>query len=110
MARSAFEPAGTASRSDLILAINGTSLDDPTQALAGAADPVLVRQRLTVTVSRNGTPQEVNLNLANVSLDDQRKLRAPRPTVGCRPPPHYPAARAFDAGRWACRRQICVYR
>lgn len=53
---------------DLITAINGTSLDDPGRALeilqtlssAGSA---------SITVARNGSQMEVNLNLASLPLD-----------------------------------------
>jgi general secretion pathway protein C len=53
---------------DLITAVNGTTLDDPARALeimqtlssAGSA---------SVTVTRNGSSLEVNLNLANLDLD-----------------------------------------
>jgi general secretion pathway protein C len=53
---------------DLITAINGTTLDDPGRALeilqtlssAGSA---------SITVTRNGSSLEVNLNLANLQLD-----------------------------------------
>ena len=55
---------------DLILAINGTSLDDPTQALQ-VLQTLSTAGSATVTVSRNGTPQEVNLNLAELSQDEQ---------------------------------------
>jgi len=54
---------------DLIEAVNGTALDD-----AGRAMEVLQTlgssATATVTVSRNGQSQEVNLNLANLNLDD----------------------------------------
>lgn len=55
---------------DLIVAINGTSLDDPTQALQ-VLQTLSTSGSATVTVSRNGTPQEVNLNLAEVTEDEQ---------------------------------------
>ena len=55
---------------DLILAINGTSLDDPTQALQ-VLQTLSSSGSATVTVSRDGTAQEVNLNLAELSQDEQ---------------------------------------
>jgi general secretion pathway protein C len=54
---------------DLVLAINGTALDDPQRGMEifntmGASD------RVTVTVERNGQPQELSLNTAQMSLPD----------------------------------------
>jgi general secretion pathway protein C len=61
---------------DLIEAVNGTPLDD-----AGRAMEVLQTlgsaATATVTVSRNGAPQEVNLNLANLNLDADSGDNAP---------------------------------
>jgi general secretion pathway protein C len=53
---------------DLITAINGTQLDDATRSMQivqtlGSSDSA------SVTVSRNGALQELNLNLSNISLD-----------------------------------------
>jgi len=53
---------------DLITAVNGTSLDDPTHAME-VLQTLSSAGSATVTVSRNGTPQEVNLNLATLSQD-----------------------------------------
>jgi general secretion pathway protein C len=54
---------------DLVLSINGTPLDDPQRGMEifntmGASD------RVTVTVERNGQPQELSLNMAQMSLPD----------------------------------------
>jgi general secretion pathway protein C len=74
---------------DLILAINGTNLDDPSRA-------VEILQTLSssgsaqVTVSRNGTPTEVNLDLATLSNEAQQYTQgtpgAGTPAVGMPPP------------------------
>ena len=55
---------------DLILAVNGTSLDDPARAME-VLQTLSSSGSATITVMRNGTPQEVNLNLANLSGDEQ---------------------------------------
>lgn len=54
---------------DLVLAINGTPLDDPQRGIEifntiGSSD------RVTVTVERNGQSQDLSLNTAQVSLPD----------------------------------------
>lgn len=54
---------------DLVLSINGTPLDDPQRGMEifntmGAAD------RVTVTVERNGQPQELTLNMAQLSMPE----------------------------------------
>ncbi len=54
---------------DLVLSINGTPLDDPQRGMEifntmGASDQV------TVTVERNGQPQELSLNMAQLSVPD----------------------------------------
>ena len=68
---------------DLVLAVNGTPLDDPQRGqeifnTIGASD------RVTVTIERNGQPQELTLNTAQISLPD-----AGTPPAGSRgnPPP-----------------------
>jgi general secretion pathway protein C len=55
---------------DLILAVNGTSLDDAGRAME-VLQTLSSSASATVTVSRNGQPQEVNLNLANLSTDTE---------------------------------------
>lgn len=54
---------------DLVLSINGTPLDDPQRGMEifntmGASD------RVTVTVERNGQPQELSLNMAQLSVPE----------------------------------------
>ncbi len=66
---------------DLILAINGTSLDDPQRGMEifntmGSSD------RVTVTVERNGQSQDLTLNTAQVMLPE-----APAPQNGAQNPP-----------------------
>ncbi len=53
---------------DLILAVNGTPLDDAGRAME-VLQTLSSSATATVTVSRNGQPQEVNLNLATLSTD-----------------------------------------
>lgn len=55
---------------DLIVAVNGTGLDDPGRALE-VLQTLSSSDSATITVMRNGTPQEVNLNLANLAGDEQ---------------------------------------
>jgi general secretion pathway protein C len=63
---------------DLVLAINGTPLDDPQRApeifnTMGSAD------RVTVSVERNGQTQDLTLNFAQLSLPDPNAPPDPRP-------------------------------
>ncbi len=51
---------------DLILAVNGTTLEDPASAMK-VLQTLSSSGSATVTVSRDGSPQEVNLNLANLN-------------------------------------------
>jgi general secretion pathway protein C len=71
---------------DLVLSINGTPLDDPQRGMEifntmGASD------RVTVTVERNGQPQELSLNVAQLSLpesnapDNGRGAPGPNPST-----------------------------
>jgi membrane-associated protease RseP (regulator of RpoE activity) len=53
---------------DLIEAVNGTPLDDAARAME-VLQTLSSSATATVTVSRNGAPQEVNLNIANLNLD-----------------------------------------
>ncbi len=53
---------------DLVLAINGTPLDDAARAME-VLQTLSSSASATLTVSRNGQPQEVNLNLANLNID-----------------------------------------
>jgi general secretion pathway protein C len=66
---------------DLVLSINGTPLDDPQRGMEifntmGASD------RVTVTVERNGQPQELSLNTAQMSLPDATQPDRPRSNSG----------------------------
>lgn len=51
---------------DLILAVNGTTLEDPARAME-VLQTLSSSGSATITVSRGGTAQEVNLNLANLN-------------------------------------------
>jgi general secretion pathway protein C len=53
---------------DLIEAVNGTALDDAARAME-VLQTLSSSATATVTVARNGQPQEVNLNLANLNLE-----------------------------------------
>ena len=66
---------------DLVLSINGTPLDDPQRGMEifntmGASD------RVTVTVDRNGQPQELSLNTAQMSMPDASPPDRPRSNSG----------------------------
>jgi membrane-associated protease RseP (regulator of RpoE activity) len=64
---SAFTQLGLKS-GDLIEAVNGTALDDAARAME-VLQTLSSSAAATVTVSRNGQSQEVNLNLANLNLE-----------------------------------------
>ncbi|HWW19383.1 MAG TPA: type II secretion system protein GspC [Steroidobacteraceae bacterium] len=53
---------------DLIEAVNGTALDDASRAME-VLQTLGSSASATVTVSRNGQSQEVNLNLANLNIE-----------------------------------------
>jgi len=55
---------------DLIVAINGTALDDASRAME-VLQTLSSSASATVTVSRNGASQEVNLNLANLNTESE---------------------------------------
>jgi general secretion pathway protein C len=61
---------------DLIEAVNGTALDDAARAME-VLQTLSSSATATVTVSRNGQPQEVNLNLANLNIEDSGDNAAP---------------------------------
>ena len=74
---------------DLVLAVNGTPLDDPQRGIEifntiGSSD------RVTVTVERNGQSQDISLNTAQVSLPDGSGNTAPNSgsRAGPIPPPN----------------------
>ncbi len=63
---------------DLVTSINGTPLDDPQRGMEifntmGASD------RVTVTVERNGQPQELTLNMAQLSMPESPPVDGDRP-------------------------------
>ena len=53
---------------DLVVGVNGTALDDAGRAME-ILQTLSSSASATVTVSRNGLTQEVNLNLANLNVD-----------------------------------------
>ena len=55
---------------DLIVAINGTALDDAARAME-VLQTLSSSASATITVSRNGASQEVNLNLANLNTETE---------------------------------------
>ncbi|HMN46666.1 MAG TPA: type II secretion system protein GspC [Povalibacter sp.] len=71
---------------DLVLAINGTALDDPQRGMEifntmGSSD------RVTVTVERNGQSQDLSLNTAQMMLPDAAAPQAAPTNRGIPPPP-----------------------
>jgi len=54
---------------DLVLAINGTALDDPQRGME-IFNTMGTSDRVTVTVERNGQSQDLTLNTAQVTLPD----------------------------------------
>jgi general secretion pathway protein C len=65
---------------DLVLSINGTPLDDPQRGME-IFNTMSASDRVTVTVERNGQPQELSLNTAQMSLPEASPDR-PRPNAG----------------------------
>jgi general secretion pathway protein C len=55
---------------DLIVAINGTALDDAARAME-VLQTLSSSASASITVSRNGSSQEVNLNLANLNTETE---------------------------------------
>jgi general secretion pathway protein C len=72
---SAFTQLGLKS-GDMIEAVNGTALDDAGRAME-VLQTLSSSAAATVTVSRNGQRQEVNLNLANLNLDESPDSGSP---------------------------------
>ena len=64
---------------DLVLSINGTPLDDPQRGME-IFSTISSSDKVNVTVERNGQPQEITLNTAQMSLPDAA------PPVSNRPP------------------------
>jgi general secretion pathway protein C len=54
---------------DLVLSINGTPLDDPQRGME-IFNTISTSDRVSVTVERNGQPQELTLNTAQITLPD----------------------------------------
>jgi general secretion pathway protein C len=89
---------------DLITAINGTTLDDPGRALevlgtlssAGSA---------SITVTRNGAPLEVNLNLATLQLDQSGTAASPAAQAPNSPSLPLPRAPPMRRGPFGTRAQ-----
>jgi general secretion pathway protein C len=73
---------------DLVLAINGTPLDDPQRGMEifntiGSSD------RVQVTVERNGESQDLTLNTAQISLPDPNAPAPPRGRPGANRTPSF---------------------
>jgi general secretion pathway protein C len=73
---------------DLVLAINGTPLDDPQRGMEifntiGSSD------RVQVTVERNGESQDLTLNTAQISLPDSNAPAPPRGRPGANRTPSF---------------------
>ncbi len=89
---------------DLIEAVNGTALDDATRAME-VLQTLSSSATATVTVSRNGQAQELNLNLASLNLDDAGDNGAAGQAAigaapgGAQPPDQQPAAGLPNRGR-----------
>ncbi|WP_129645833.1 type II secretion system protein GspC [Peristeroidobacter agariperforans] len=64
---------------DLILAINGTPLDDP-QRGAEIFNTIGSAGQVNVTVERNGQTQDLSLNMAQINVPDANGGQPPRPT------------------------------
>jgi general secretion pathway protein C len=72
---------------DLVLSINGTTLDDPQRGME-IFNTISTSDRVTVTVERNGQPQELTLNTAQISLPDTTQPAPPNaPAPGTPPGP-----------------------
>ena len=70
---------------DLVLSINGTPLDDPQRGME-IFSTISASDKVNVTVERNGQPQELSLNTAQMSLPDATPPAGNRPAV----PPSVP--------------------
>jgi len=76
---------------DLIEAVNGTPLDDATRAME-VLQTLGSAASATVTVSRNGQSQEVNLNLSTLNVEgDAGDSGAPAPTQDASQPGTQPS-------------------
>jgi len=70
---------------DLVLAINGTPLDDPQRGME-IFNTIGSAGQVSVTVERNGQTQDLTLNMAQISVPDANGGQQPRPTQ----PPNTP--------------------
>ncbi len=75
---------------DMILAVNGTTLDDPARAME-VLQTLSSAGTATVTVARNGENQDIALNLAALSAVEQGD--APAGAASAPPPPPAPGGR-----------------
>lgn len=72
---------------DLVLSINGTALDDPQRGME-IFNTMSTSDRVSVTVERNGQPQELTLNTAQITLPDATQPAQPNaPAPGTPPGP-----------------------
>ncbi len=79
---------------DLILAVNGTALDDPARAME-VLQTLSSSGSATVTVSREGTSQEIALNLATLnSIAEGTDAASSPPAAAPTPAPAAPAQRS----------------
>lgn len=75
---------------DLVLAINGTPLDDPQRGME-IFNTIGSAGQVSVTVERNGQTQDLTLNMAQVNVPDANGGQPPRPTRPNTPTPQPPA-------------------
>jgi general secretion pathway protein C len=68
---------------DLITAVNGTALDDPNRGME-IMQTLSAASSATVTVTRNGQPMEVNLNLETVAQEAENAAAAEAAAAGNR--------------------------
>ncbi len=83
---------------DLVLAVNGTTLEDPAHAME-VLQTLSTSGSATITVSRNGSAQEVNLNLATLNDLGQGGDGAQPSAQPSAPPAPQPATGPFGARR-----------
>lgn len=71
---------------DLVLAINGTPLDDPQRGME-IFNTIGSAGQVSVTVERNGQTQDLTLNMAQINVPDASGGQPPRPTRPNSPQP-----------------------
>jgi len=74
---------------DLVLSINGTPLDDPQRGME-IFSTLSASDKVSVTVERNGQPQELTLNTATISLPEPNPSAPPNGGAASPPPPAAP--------------------